>query len=228
MNNEAYTTTLYISEGVGHTHETVVKLLKNSQDLDQFTDLKSGKIRTKGRPIDFYYLNEEQATLLIMLMRNSPKVKRFKSNLAKQFFKQRKMLQLLMSQKDNAQWLDERKKSKVLRLEETDAIAKFVNYATDQGSQNAHKYYMTISKMENKNLFFVTEKFKNLRDVLNMGQLTIIQTADMAVSNALLEGMNKKMHYKDIYQLAKKRVEAIAAIFPPSLVPAHPSIGQQA
>lgn len=219
MNKSIFTNTLAIAEGIEHTHETVVKLLKNSRDLTQFSNLKSEKIFTKGRPAIVYWLDEEQATLLIMLMKNSPKVKLFKSKLAKEFYRQRNLLQNIATQKQNAEWLAQRESGKTMRLEETDMIKKFVNYATDQGSKNAQRYYANISKMETKALFFIEQYFPNMRDAMNLRQLNLIETADQAVTYALQEGMEEELPYKEIYQKAKARVEALAAIFPKTLIP---------
>lgn len=214
-----FTNSIEIARGVNHSHDSVVKLLNKSKDLDTFSDLNAEKISTKGRPAEVYNLTEEQATLLIALMRNTPIVREFKNTLVKEFYKQRRALAKLLTRQDNAQYQAIREESKIMRLEETDEIKAFVNYASDRGSQSANKYYMAISKMELKALFFIEQKFPNIRDVMDFKQLTLIKTADMAVTEALKEGMAKELPYKEIYQLAKDRVEALAKIFPKSLLP---------
>lgn len=218
-NNEIFTTSQAIAEGVQHNHSTVLKLIRKSMDLDQLRDLKSKSLKTKGRAAEVFYLTEEQATLIITLMKNTPVVRNFKSSLVKAFFKQRKLLQKLLSQKDNAEWLEKREKTKNVRLEETDVIKKFVNYATEQGSKNAHRYYANISKMENNALFLIEQKFENLRDIMDFKQLALIQVADEAVKIALENSMNLGLPYKECYQKAKEKIEALAKIFPPSPLP---------
>ena len=73
--------------------------------------------------------------------------------------------------------------------------------------------------MENKALFIITEKFPNLRNILNGMQLSIVASADIAVAKALKEGMEQELYYKEIYKLAKSRLEKFAEIVGKTLVP---------
>jgi len=220
MKNDVFTNSKAIADGVGHSHETVVKLLKNSKDLEQFSDLKSEKFGTKGRPLDVYFLNEEQATLLIMLMKNTPKVRKFKSNLAKEFFKQRRIINALLAQKQNAEWLEARSKTKCMRKELTDVIQEFVLYAKNQGSKSAEKYYLNFSRMELTGLFIIEERYPNARDVMSIRQLNLIELADEAIANSLKESMANNLNYKDCYKAAKEKIELLARIIPRSPLPA--------
>jgi len=214
--NMIFTNSMEIAKGVNHSHDSVLKLLNNSKDLEIFSALKSEKITTKGRAACVYNLTEEQATLLIALMRNTPVVREFKCKLVKEFFKQRRALDKLLAYKGNAEHLAARKEGKVARLEETDWIKKLVNYATDQGSKSAHMYYTNISTMQNKALFIIVQKFPNMRDVMDFEQLALAKVGDLAVRNAIKEGIAANLPYKDIFIMAKDRVLAIAKIFPPS------------
>ena len=54
---------------------------------------------------------------------------------------------------------------------------------------------MAISKMENQAFFILKEKFKNVREILNITQLSKIIIADMIVRQAIIEGMEKEMFY---------------------------------
>lgn len=121
--------------------------------------------------------------------------------------------------KANAEWLEARKAGKFIRREETDIVKQFVEYATSQGSKNAHHYYSNISKMENKALFLLDQKYKNIRELLDMGQLMMIPVADKIVSKALKEGMENGLYYKDIYQNAKHNIELLAIIHGKSKIP---------
>jgi hypothetical protein len=136
----------------------------------------------------------------------------FKKFLTKEFYRQRRLIQKLLVQRQNADWLEKRNAGKIDRRVETDAIKEFIEYAKSQGSQNAPKYYMVISKMENKSLFLnlIEIAFPNLRDVVSGISLTKLQMADRIVAKALKEGMENKMHYKEIFLLAKARVESFA------------------
>ena len=94
-----------------------------------------------------------------------------------------------------------------------------MEYAISQGSQSAARYYSLITQMENKALFIVKDKFPNLKDVLTPRQLMNSAVCNEIVINALEEGIEKEMFYKDIFQLAKQRVETFASVMPKTQVP---------
>jgi len=173
------------------------------------------KICKKGPPIQEYLLNEPQATFVLLLLKGKYKtdivdnIVRFKKFIAKEFFRQRKIISKLLVQKQNAEWLAKRDARKLDRRVETDAIKSFIEYAKAQGSHNAEKYYIAISKMQNNSLFcleYLEQKFPNLRDIVDSTQLNTLQTADRIVAKAIKEGMKEKLSYKDIYTIAKDRV----------------------
>lgn len=224
-NNEPVVSTFEIADGLAQSHTTVFKLVRkfktNLESIRGF-DILNAKTKSKkgGRPVSYCYLNEEQAVFLITLMRNSPKVVSFKMKLTREFFRMRKTLLDLAAQQQNAEWLEKRSVGKITRREETDTIKEFIEYATAQGSQNAKMYYVSISRMENKALFLLEQKFKNIRDILNLRQLATVDSADAIVTKALQDGMSKNLHYKEIYKLAKKRVEAFAELRGKTFIPA--------
>ncbi len=79
-----------------------------------------------------------------------------------------KVLLQQATQKQSAEWIAQRAAGKITRLEETDTIQQFVEYATAQGSTSANRYYCNISKMQNKALFILEQKFPNLREILDL------------------------------------------------------------
>jgi hypothetical protein len=123
-------------------------------------------------------------------------------------------------QKQDAALAAQRQAGKLIRREQTDTIQEFVQYATAQGSTQAHRYFCNITKMENQALFLLEQKFKNLRDILDLNQLGLVRTADSIVKKALSEGMAGNLFYKDIYKLAKTRIETLAAIHGKVAIPA--------
>lgn len=219
-NNQPVTTTLIVAEGMEVKHNAILKLVRKYED--EFQDIKTFRFRIQksgGRPTTFCYLDEEQTAFLITLMRNSDIVVTFKRKLTKEFFKLKKQLSEILLRQKNEAWLEKREQGKLSRREETDIIKEFVEYATKQGSSKAQFYYSNISKMENKALFFLEQKFKNVRDFLSGQQLQIVAVADIAIAQALRTGMDAGLHYKEIYELAKQRMEKMAEIIPKTLVP---------
>ena len=57
-----------------------------------------------------------------------------------------------------------------------------------------------------------------LREVVNGFALDSLKMTDHALRRAINEGIEKKLPYKDIYRLAKNRVENFAAIIGKSLI----------
>ena len=174
--------------------------------------------KIKGRPDESYLLNEEQFTLLVMLAKNTPESVDLKMRIVDEFFRMRKMLASLASQKQNSEYQNVRRDGKVVYLQKADAIKRFVDYATEQGSKSANMYYTNLAQMENKALFLMEQKFPNVREVLNIRQLMQVAAADQIVEKALEDGMDKKLDYHDIYTLAKERIIQFSNIIGKSLV----------
>ena len=189
------------------------------KSLEKFGTCRFEIYKTKGRPLEFAYLNEQQTTLLITFMRNSEIVVNFKVRLVEEFYKMKNVLSEISARQSNEEWRLNRDIGKNIRKEETDTIKEFIEYAKAQGSKKADTYYSNITKMENKGLFLILEEFKNIRDVLTGQQLQVLCSADQIVIKAIKEGMSKNMNYKDIYVLAKERIEIFSSIIPKTIVP---------
>ena len=222
--SEPITSTLVIAKGMKVDHRAMMVLVdKYEEVLKDFGvvtfEMLKPKSKKGGRPTRIAWINEGQTVFLISLMRNSKVVVRFKKELTKEFFRQRRLIAQLLTQRTNAAWIEQREQGKLSRREETDTIKEFIEYCKIQGSKSAEKYYMNISRMENRALFILEQRFPNIRDVLSGQQLQIIASADIAVARALKFGMGEEMHYKEIYQLAKKRIEEFAEIVGKTPIP---------
>lgn len=89
-NNKAFTDSTIIAEGAGVEHKAVIQLIKNHyNDVSEFGKVAFQIIpspnSTTGRKIKVYQLNEQQATFVILLMKNTKPVVTFKKELIKQF-----------------------------------------------------------------------------------------------------------------------------------------------
>lgn len=115
---EPFTTSEVIAECAGVKRDTVQKLIqRHEKDLREF-----GKVGFEIRPLSgsktgqtvkSYHLNEQQATLLLTFLRNTPVVIEFKKELVRQFFAMRKELMNIKAIKAER---------KPLRTSMTDAI----------------------------------------------------------------------------------------------------------
>lgn len=186
------------------------------ESFDEFGVMRFENVKPKGskggRPVKAYLLNEDQFTFLAMLMRNTPEVVKLKVKVAKEFIRMRQTISNLISQRDNPDWQNVRSDGKQVYLQKTDVIKQFVDYAKGQGSTSAERYYSNLAVMENKALFFIERKYKNMHEIMTIKQLMQIATADDVVERAIKEGMEQNLNYKDIYKLAKSRVVAFANI----------------
>ena len=63
--------------------------------------------------------------------------------------KQNEQLKIMLLNRQNSEWLLTRKRGKITRRKETDAIAELIPYAKSQGSKNADKLYIVYSKLVN-------------------------------------------------------------------------------
>jgi phage regulator Rha-like protein len=217
--DELMVSSLNIALGVKYEHASMMKTIRrHSEDLESFGTLRLTVQKSKGRPTHFFELNEAQVYFLMTLLENNEQVKKFKKNLVKEFMRMRKALIGIQVMHQNKEWQQARLDGKAVRRETTDAIKDFVEYAVVQGSKSAVMYYGNISKMENKALFILEQNFDNVREVLNNHQLSTLKTADRIVYETLQEGMERSMHYKDIYKLAKERVETLATLVKPTIV----------
>lgn len=96
INHQATTTSLDVANGTNIEHRAVLQLIKNHKErFLQFGELISAfeMRKTQGRNTVVYQLNEAQATLLLTMMKNTPKVLDFKVALVKAFFQARALLQ---------------------------------------------------------------------------------------------------------------------------------------
>ena len=89
---QPYTTPEVIAANTGIKRRSVIDLIaRNKEELEQFGILRFEivKINGRGRPRKIYHLNEQQATLLLTFLDNTPQIKAFKVALVKQFYEMR-------------------------------------------------------------------------------------------------------------------------------------------
>jgi len=223
------TDSLTVADKFEKRHDNVIRDIEHLKQDDEFNALIFEEVKYvagNGEEQKKYEMNQKTFSILCMGFRGK-KALQWKIKFYDAFEKMEKAFRKLMVQQQNSEWLAQRQAGKITRRTETDTIKEFVEYAMSQGSTNANRYYCNISQMENKALFLLEQKFKNLRDILDLNQLATVTTADAIVSKALKEGMTSNLNYKDIYQLAKNRVETLAELRGKTLIPATQQIAYQ-
>jgi len=221
FNDEARAGTFLISQGFEREHFRVLELIRKHKERFFRLDNKHrsnefiiNRVPAKkaGRPIDEFLLNEAQTIFLGTLFRNTERVLDFKEQLAGDFVKLKNTLANVAAQQHQPEWIEKRTRGKIARLEETDVIKQFVQYCTDNGSENAENYYHLLTNMVNKTMYEFEGNFKNLRDVMSTQQLEDTYFHDNVVRRALTEGMESNMDYHDIYQMVKDRIMSLAGM----------------
>lgn len=221
---ESWTTSLDVAEKFGKNHRHVMDkinsliehLPKNRQMFQDITYIDYYKREQKA-----YNLTRDGFSLLAMGF-TGKKALRWKLKYIDAFNGMERCLKIKLKNQADETTQKARIEGKKIRIGQTDVIKKFVAYAEGQGSTKANMYYMAITKMENKALFFIAEglpKPNNLRDMLDTFQLFQLGTADRLICKVIEEGMEKELHYKDIFQLAKKKIEQFAEIIGVSGIP---------
>lgn len=125
------------------------------------------------------------------------------------------MEKALRRKTEDLEWKVARLDGKSCRQDLTDVIQEFVDYASSQGSSNCKRYYSNITKMEYKALALVErgEKVHNdFRDTLDKMQLNALCMSEQIARHWIKDGMSRGLHYKEIYQLVKSKVEAYAEV----------------
>ena len=204
--------TFVVAQGLEREHKVVRDLIeKYRTDFEDFSFLKKRKLRsTGGRAADEYLLDEDQFMFLGTLMRNTDRVVSFKKAIIKQFKECRKELESLKNHQAQPTYQITRDAGKMVRKQTTDTMKAFVEYAEEQGSRNAEKYYTNITRMLNSMMFIVEGTHKNIRNMLTIQQLMTVSSAEQIIDKGLSLGMSRKMFYKDIYVEVKNKVHLFA------------------
>lgn len=95
LNEEPYTTDKIIAKCSNNSlHAVKVLIYSHKKDLEEFGILsfEMTKLPGRGRPQKTYHLNEQQSTLLITYLDNTPQVNQFKKSLVHEFYRMKKEL----------------------------------------------------------------------------------------------------------------------------------------
>ena len=197
--NQPVTTSLIIADGTGNEHKSIIRLINEHKahferwGQVRFSDLKSTNPQG-GRPTKVAYLNEQQATFLITLLRNNEVVLDFKSELVDRFYKMRELL----LNRQNAQWQEIRTASKVGYKELAAVVRELYEWAVSHGCKASEKvFYMNFARLMNKTLGIEPGK----RDVLDAWQLFEIDKlqfmARTIIAGLLAQGADYHLPYKN-------------------------------
>lgn len=150
-----------------------------------------------------FYINRDGFSLLAMGF-TGKKALEWKLKYIQAFNEMEKKLK----EKQSVQWQQTRLESKNTRKLEAEEIKQLVQYAKAQGSENAEKYYITLSKLANKTVGISSTE----RERANINQLNTLILVENIINHRIQEGIKQGLHYKEIYQSCKERLKQFKEI----------------
>ena len=200
-----------VAKKFGKIHRDVMRAIDNLDCSDEFRmrNFAQSNYVVRGHTYDSFMMTRDGFSFLCMGFTGVESAK-WKEAYINAFSA---MEAQLKKTDDKIEWKQARIQSKEVRRNVTDTIKEFVDYATEQGSSSASKYYMNITKMEYAALELIQSKEKvpsGFRDTLDLLDLCFLQAAEQVCRAAIKEGMERKFPYKEIYLLAKERVTKYA------------------
>lgn len=104
-------------------------------------------------------------------------------------------MEKIIRERSSIQWQQTRLAAKDMRKLETAEIKELVQYAQAQGSKNAKKYYLALSKLANKTIGLSGGQ----REQASITQLNTLTLVENIIHHVIQEGIEKQLPYKQIY-----------------------------
>lgn len=175
-------------------HKSLLDIIRDefSEEINERKILPVEYKDKKGekRPMFLLTLNQAKQVLL----RESKYVRRAIINYIE-------VLEQAIIDKAKNEWLLTRQQGKLVRREETDAIQDLIEYAKSQGSEHSSNLYIIYSKLVNSLVGIKA----NSRDKVDFGILMLIRQLEDIFTKIILNSMENKIYYKEIYQICKKQ-----------------------
>lgn len=208
------TTSLKFAEEFAINHTEVLKKIRNltsEYPLVRNRFSEGTFINGRGREYPVFYINRDGYMTLIMNTSAKGESLEFlfykKEMFIKAFNELEEMVLTQQRNENSIEWKRARTQGKLVRRETTDIIKEFVEYAINQGSKNAKRYYGNITKMQYKALGIIQLGKPKVRDILDIMEIGQLAVAENIVQQGLKRYMEEKVHYKEIYLLCKQDVE---------------------
>jgi len=210
---KVFTDSLSVAENFNKYHKHVLEKIDSYFEIDDEFSRSNFRLRNfkgnDGKEHRKYEMTRDGFTMLAMSF-TGKKAFEWKKNYMNAF----NTMEQIITQKQNQEWQIARTKGISIRKDLSDTIAQFVSYATSQGSTKANFYFSNITKETYKALKLLEAREKtpsSFRDTLTSFDLSALTMAEYVAQGALMEGMIKRMFYKEIYQYAKEKVLIFAS-----------------
>lgn len=214
--HEFWTTSIDVAEKFGRQHYNVMKTIKNLECSIEFNALNYKGIEYKdsrGRIHKMYNISRDGFAFLAMGFtgKDAALWKEKYISAFNYLIKENERLkkQLERHRRDTA-WIAAREENIDRNKDFNAAISDFQKYATESGSLNAKRYFMLFNDMVNHNLFTFPKGMKNIPDKLEKFQLNFRDSTTKVVMDIIHAGIEKSVHYKELFLLCKAKVVEIA------------------
>ena len=204
MRGDAVVSSRQIAEHFRKNHFHVLRDIKNLiGGISKIGETPTAKMFYKstyieeqnGEEYPMYYMNRDGFSLLVMGF-TGKKALEWKLKYIAAF----NAMEKLLAERQTLDWQQARQFGKVSRRQATDAIKAIVEYATQQGSEHADKYYTLYTKLAHKTAGITS------RDDASFEQLIILNETENIIKNAIFQGVVAEKPYKEIYQDCKSRL----------------------
>ncbi len=214
--NEIYCDSSLIARKFGVKHNKVMRTMETLEPkLEDFRgtgctpkfELEEREYR--GRNYTAILMNRDCFVMLAMRF-DTKRAREWQGRFIAAFNNMEKMLLLEATNKKSDRWITDRTHGKQIRLETTDVIKEFVEYATSQGSKKAKFYYKHVTNSTYKALGLLTQQKPKLRDTLDIYELSQLSTAEQLVQRSFKRHMADGIPYKVIYKYVVKDLQVFS------------------
>jgi len=166
--------------------------------------------KKRGKEYRYYELNKA-GFLKSLPFLGGRKSREGQSLLVDAFIKMEAVLDRQSRERETLAYQVARLSGKDSRTVLTDAIQQFIAYAKKQGSHNAERYFSIITSAVHKSIVILEPKATQIRELMTAVQLATLSLIELTAAQALTEGMEAELPYREIYQTMKKALDGFVA-----------------
>jgi len=201
---QARVETRNIADVFGRPHDKVMLTIKSliSDSTISPAEFSESDFTARGKKYPCIELNKA-GFLKAMPFIGGRKSREGQRVLVDEFMLMEKLLTKQSKERETIAFQLVRTEGKDVRKVLTDAISQFINYAIDNGSQGAERYYSIITRLTYKSFLLLEPKASEVREILTAVQLSQLQTLELIAATILIKGIDSKLAYKKIYRQLK-------------------------
>jgi len=164
--------------------------------------------QNRGRKYRCYELNEAGFLKAVPFI-GGKKSREGHKLLVDEFLKIKQRLAQVSKERETEAYHLSRTSGKDSRKLLADEIDKFIQYALDQGSENAKRYFCVITKAVYQAILVIDPKASKIREQLTTIQLSILSTTELMTAQVLKDSMEQGLPYKEIFKRVKESLNSL-------------------